>query len=46
MRYGLPYKGSKNAIAEWVLEQLPRLSDGQKHLYRQNFAKQLTLEDI
>ena len=24
MRYGLPYKGSKNAIAEWVLEQLPR----------------------
>lgn len=23
MRYGLPYKGSKNAIAEWVVEQLP-----------------------
>ena len=24
MRYGLPYKGSKNAIAEWVVNQLPR----------------------
>lgn len=24
MRYGLPYKGSKNAIAEWVIENLPR----------------------
>ena len=24
MHYGLPYKGSKNAIAEWVLSQLPR----------------------
>lgn len=23
MRYGLPYKGSKNAIAEWIVEQLP-----------------------
>jgi len=23
MRYGLPYKGSKNAIAMWVVEQLP-----------------------
>lgn len=23
MRYGLPYKGSKNAIAEWVVNQLP-----------------------
>lgn len=23
MRYGLPYKGSKNAIAEWVINQLP-----------------------
>lgn len=22
-RYGLPYKGSKNAIAEWVVNQLP-----------------------
>lgn len=22
-RYGLPYKGSKNAIAEWIVEQLP-----------------------
>lgn len=24
MRYGLPYKGSKNAIAKWVIEQLPK----------------------
>lgn len=24
MRYGLPYKGSKNAIAKWVVENLPR----------------------
>ena len=23
MRYGLPYKGSKNAIAEWVVDVLP-----------------------
>ena len=23
MRYGLPYQGSKNSIAEWVVEQLP-----------------------
>ena len=23
MRYGLPYKGSKNEIAEWVVNQLP-----------------------
>jgi site-specific DNA-adenine methylase len=23
IRYGLPYKGSKNAIAEWIVEQLP-----------------------
>ena len=23
MRYGLPYKGSKNAIAEWIVNQLP-----------------------
>lgn len=23
MRYGLPYKGSKNSIAEWVIENLP-----------------------
>ena len=23
MRYGLPYKGSKNQIAEWIVEQLP-----------------------
>ena len=23
MRYGLPYKGSKNGIAEWVVEHLP-----------------------
>jgi site-specific DNA-adenine methylase len=23
MRYGLPYKGSKNQIAEWVIENLP-----------------------
>lgn len=22
-RYGLPYKGSKNAIAEWIVEQFP-----------------------
>ena len=24
MRYGLPYKGSKNAIAEWIVNQLPK----------------------
>ena len=23
MRYGLPYKGSKNAIAEWIVNELP-----------------------
>lgn len=23
MRYGLPYKGSKNAIAEWIVDELP-----------------------
>ena len=23
MRYGLPYKGSKNAIAEWIVDHLP-----------------------
>ena len=23
MRYGLPYKGSKNAIAEWIVTELP-----------------------
>lgn len=24
MRYGLPYKGSKNAIAEWIVNELPQ----------------------
>ena len=24
MRYGLPYKGSKNSIAKWVIAQLPK----------------------
>ena len=24
MRYGLPYKGSKNSIAEWIISELPR----------------------
>ena len=23
MRYGLPYKGSKNGIADWVCDNLP-----------------------
>ena len=23
MKYGMPYKGSKNAIAEWIVNQLP-----------------------
>ena len=23
MRYGLPYKGSKNGIAEWIVQNLP-----------------------
>ena len=23
MRYGLPYKGSKNSIAEWIVDNLP-----------------------
>src|SRR5574344_3077231 len=29
MRYGMPYKGSKNKIAEWVVDQLPSA----KHFY-------------
>lgn len=24
MRYGLPYKGSKNAIAKWIIGNLPK----------------------
>ena len=24
MRYGLPYKGSKNAIARWIIDNLPK----------------------
>ena len=24
MRYGIPYKGSKNSIAEWIVAELPR----------------------
>lgn len=24
MRYGLPYKGSKNAIAKWIIDNLPK----------------------
>ena len=24
MRYGLPYKGSKNGIAEWIVDELPK----------------------
>ena len=24
MRYGLPYKGSKNQIAEWIIQNLPK----------------------
>lgn len=24
MRYGMPYQGSKNSIATWVVEQLPK----------------------
>ena len=24
MRYGIPYKGSKNSIAEWIVDNLPR----------------------
>lgn len=24
MRYGMPYKGSKNSIAEWIVSELPR----------------------
>lgn len=23
MRYGLPYKGSKNQIAKWIIDVLP-----------------------
>jgi hypothetical protein len=23
MRYGLPYKGSKNSIAEWIIDNPP-----------------------
>lgn len=29
MKYGIPYMGSKNAVAEWVIQHLPR----KKHLY-------------
>lgn len=29
MKYGLPYMGSKNVIAEWIIRNLPR----RKHLY-------------
>ena len=29
MRYGMPYKGSKNQIAQWVVDQLPSA----KHFY-------------
>lgn len=29
MKYGMPYKGSKNKIAEWVIDQLPKA----KHFY-------------
>ena len=24
MRYGIPYKGSKNSIAEWIIAELPK----------------------
>jgi site-specific DNA-adenine methylase len=24
MRYGLPYKGSKNGIAKWLVDELPK----------------------
>lgn len=24
MRYGLPYKGSKNSIAKWIVDSLPK----------------------
>jgi site-specific DNA-adenine methylase len=24
VRYGIPYKGSKNSIAEWIVSELPR----------------------
>lgn len=24
MRYGIPYKGSKNSIAKWIVDSLPR----------------------
>ena len=23
MRYGIPYRGSKNSIAKWIIESLP-----------------------
>ena len=29
MNYGMPYKGSKSKIAEWLIEQLPKA----KHFY-------------
>ena len=29
MRYGMPYMGSKNKIAEWIIDQLPKA----KHFY-------------
>ena len=29
LRYGMPYKGSKNKIAEWIVNQLPKA----KHFY-------------
>lgn len=29
MRYGMPYRGSKNKISEWIIDQLPKA----KHFY-------------
>jgi site-specific DNA-adenine methylase len=32
MRYGLPYKGSKNSIAGWIVNTLPEFDIMQKGL--------------
>lgn len=36
MNYGLPYKGSKNKIAEWVVGNLP---NHQAELYRKMMSE-------
>lgn len=50
MRYGLPYKGSKNAIANEIIftneRTYNKLSREQKELSQLNFSKQLSFFDL